>query len=154
MAPRVEVKGLRDFRRELRGLDDKALRNGLTPIHRAIAKLVRGRVESAAPASVRRAIGHRANAKGAFITTRDRPAQALGVFWGAKARFGWYAAGRYQQSSGRQFKPWVGNQWDPGERSGSPYFIGEAINDSVDEIVETMAKGIEDLAARAFPKHN
>jgi hypothetical protein len=147
----VEIKGLADFRRELRKLDDRELRNGLTPIYREIAKMVKDRAKAAAPAGVRSSIGHRANRNGAFITTKGSPPRALGVFWGAKARFGWYAAGRYTSSTGRQFEPWVGNQWSPGETGGEPYFIGPAINRSVDEVIETMADGIEDLARRAFP---
>jgi hypothetical protein len=147
----VEVDGLKDFRRELRRLDDKQLRNGMTAIHRDIATMVRGRAVSAAPADVKRSIGHRANQKGAFITTRPRPPRALGVFWGMRRRSGWYSASRYRRSRGRQFEPWVGNQWDPGERGGQPYFIGDAINDSVDEVIEKMAEGMEDLARRAFP---
>ena len=151
MAAAVEVKGLKEFRRALRKLDDKSLRNGVTPIYREVAKLVRTRAEGAAPGGVRRAIGHKANARGAFITIRPVPGYALGVFLGAKARFGWYSAARYSGSNGRQFEPWVGNQWDPGENGSMPYFIGPAINSSVDEAVEIIADGIEKLAGEAFP---
>lgn len=151
MTVRVEVKGLKDFRRELRKLDSRELRNGLTAIYRDIAKLVRSRAEGAAPGDVKRAIGHKANRRGAFITVRPVPEYALGVFLGAKGRFGWYSAHRYQQSSARQFEPWVGNQWDPGEPGGEPYFIGPAINRAVDDVVEKLADGIEDLARKAFP---
>lgn len=151
MAARVTIKGLKDFRRELRKLDDKGLRNGLTDIYRKVAKFVRERAEGAAPGDVRKAIGHKANRRGAFVTVRPKPDYALGVFLGAKGRFGWYSAGRYRDSTARQFEPWVGNQWDPGETGGAPYFIGPAINRSVDEIVEMMGDGIEDLARRAFP---
>jgi len=151
VAAHIEIKGLADFRRELRRLDDRQLRNGLTPIYRDIAKLVKERAKGAAPGDVKSAIGHRANRRGAFITVGGRPPRALGVFFGAKARFGWYSAGRYQRSQGRQFEPWVGNQWDPGEGGAEPYFIGPAINASVDEVLEKMADGIEDLARRAFP---
>jgi hypothetical protein len=70
---------------------------------------------------------------------------------GARGRFGWYSNPRYSSSPARQFEPWVGNQWDPGEAGGAPYFIGPAINQSVDEIIEIYGDGIEDLARRAFP---
>jgi hypothetical protein len=149
--PKVEVEGLRDFRRELRRLDDRDLRNGLTKIYRDVAKLVRNKAEAASPQDVIRALGHKANRRGAFITIAPRPPRALGVFFGAKRRFGWYAAGRYRNSEARQFEPWVGNQWDPGENNAEPYFIGDAINRSVDEVVDLFADGIEDLARRAFP---
>jgi hypothetical protein len=155
VAPRVEVRGLRDFRRELRRLDDgRELRRGLTAIHRDIAKLVRRRTEAAAPPDVKQSLGHRATQAAAFLTMSPRPPRALGVFWGAKRRFGWYAASRYAQSSARQFEPWVGNQWDPGETGsfGSrPYYIGAAIDRSVDEIIDMLGDGLEDLARRAFP---
>ena len=56
-----------------------------------------------------------------------------------------------QCSTGRQFEPWVGNQWEPGETGGSPYYIGDAINDSVDDAAELMIDRINKLAAKAFP---
>jgi len=151
MTLRVNAAGLKDFQRELRRLDDSDLKNGLTKIYRAVAKFVRGRAERAAPSDVKKAIGHKANRRGAFITLRAKPPYALGVFMGAKARFGWYSKARYRSSEGRQFQPWVGNQWDPGEFGGTPYHIGPAINSSVDEVVDMVGDGIEDLAHRAFP---
>ncbi len=151
MTVKVEIRGLKDFRRELRKLDSRELRNGVTAVYREIARFVRGRVEGAAPGDVKRAIGHKANRRGAFITVRPRPDYALGVFLGAKGRFGWYSAARYRASTARQFEPWVGNQWQPGETGSEPYYIGPAINRSVDEVVEMLADGIEDLARKAFP---
>lgn len=149
----IEIEGLKPFRRALRQLDDKQLRNGLTKVYRDLAKMLRSRVEAAAPGGVKRAIGHKANQRGAFVTIRPVPEYALGVFLGAKARFGWYSAGRYSGSQGRQFEPWVGNQWDPGEAGSMPYFIGPAFNASVDEALELLADGFTELAEQAFPSH-
>lgn len=149
--PKVTIEGLTEFRRELRKLDDRDLRRGMTKIHRDIAILVKARAQAAAPGDVKRSIGRRATQAGAFLVLKPNPPRAFGVFFGAKRRFGWYRAGRYEHSAGKQFDAWVGNQWDPGETGAEPYYIGPAINRSIDEVINIAADGIEDLARRAFP---
>lgn len=146
----VKVRGLDEFRREIKKVD-KEFGKELRQVHLAIAKMVAGRAQAAAPARVTKAIRPRATQKSAFVQTRTVPPYALGVFWGMRRRSGWYAAHRYRGSSGRQFEPWVGNQWDPGETGGQPYFIGPAINDSVDEVIDMYGDAIEKLAGKAFP---
>lgn len=146
MAFRVEATGLKTLARELRTFDDKALRNGLTPVYRDGAKLIRERAERAARSDVRRAIGHRANTRGAFLTLQPKPRYALAVFLGAKGRFGWYGARRYQASSARQFRPWIGQAWELADI----YDIGGAIEGSIDEFIDLLGDHIEDLARRAF----
>jgi len=146
----IRVRGLPEFRRELKAVD-KAFGKELRQVHLKVARLVADRAKAAAPARARKAIRARATQRSASIEMVNNPADALGILWGMRRRSGWYGARRYRQSSGRQFRPWVGNQWDPGETGGQPYYVGPAINASVDEVVELFGDGIEKLAARAFP---
>ncbi len=101
-----------------------------------------------------RAVKSRATSKSAYLDTVPKPPFALATIWGQKRRSGWYAAQRYGASTGRQFEPWVGNQWDPGETGSwgsSPYHIGPAIDASIDEVLDIYMDGIDDLTRRAFP---
>jgi hypothetical protein len=147
---KVEVHGLKEFRREIKKVD-RALGRELRQVHLKVADLVAGRARGAAPGGVKGAIGSKATQKAAFVQIRNRPARALAVFMGMKRRSGWYAAGRYRSSQGRQFEPWVGNQWDPGEFGGDPYYIGPAINRSVDDVLDLYGDELEKLARRAYP---
>lgn len=154
MAPRrsvgITVVGLRDFQADLRAfarnLDD------LKIVNDRIASLVRDRARAAAPGGVKSAIRKRVRPDQASIEIYHNPQRALGVFMGAKRRFGWYANARYRGSSARQFERWVGNQWEPGDSAGKPYYIGDAINQAVPEIVEMYGEEVERLAGRAFPE--
>lgn len=154
----VEIKGLQDFRRDLRALDRK-LPNEVRKLHRKVSDHVADKARrgaAAGDAQSRKAVGAikaRATQRAAYIETVPKPAFALGVFWGMKRRTGWYANPRYEGSNARQFQPWVGNQWDPGDAGGKPYFIGEAINQSIDEVQDIYLEGIDDLAKHAFPTH-
>jgi len=154
----VYIRGLDEFRRELRRVDSK-MGNEVRKIHRRVADLVADRAKAAAMSGVPQAsraagaIKARASNKSAKIETVSRPPFALGVFWGQRQRSGWYANPRYAASTGRQFDDWVGNQWDPGEHGGKPYFIGDAINRSLDEVDDIYLDGIDELARRAFPNH-
>ena len=151
VAAKVTVVGLNDFRRELRRLD-RALGVEMRKIHLKVSKLVAGRARRAAPPALQTAIRDSATQKAAFVGTVPKPGYALAWIWGARRRTGWYAKGRYHDSPARQFPAWVGNQWDPGELGGSPYYIGPAINQSIDEVVELYGDEIEDLSRRAFPE--
>lgn len=147
---KVKVRGLDEFRRELKRID-RALGKELRQVHLKVAGLVSGRARAAAPGRTGQAIRPRATQKSAFVQVGSRPGHAIGTFMGAKRRFGWYAAGRYRTSEGRQFEPWIGNQWDPGDGAGGPYHIGPAIDGSIDEVIELYGDEIEELAAKAFP---
>jgi len=150
MPTKVTIIGLREFHGELRRMS-RELGREMRQAHLKVAALVAGRAKGAAPAGLSGAITPRATQKAAFIGVRAKPAYALGVFMGARGRFGWYSNPRYRGSSARQFEPWVGNQWDPGDAGGAPYFIGPAINRSVDDIVELYGDEVDRLAHRAFP---
>jgi hypothetical protein len=61
---------------------------------------------------------------------------ALGAFWGAKKRTGWYARARYRRSTGRQFDRWVGNTWEVGG-PGGPYALNPAIRAQLPKVLDT-----------------
>lgn len=152
----VRIRGLQEFRRELRKANG-SLSNEMRTIHRRVSDLVARRAQASMAGGGRQAsaaagaIKARATNRSATIDTVAKPPFALGVIWGQRRRSGWYAAKRYEGSSGRQFPKWVGNQWDPGDFGGKPYHVGDAINDSLDEIDEIYLEGIDELTRRAFP---
>lgn len=148
--PGIVIVGLPEFRRELNRMA-KNLSGEMSNIHKEVARYVAGEAKSAAPRGTKSAIKGRGNRSGAFIDVHTKPVRALGTFMGAERRFGWYAHPRYAASTGRQFEPWVGDSWSPGDSSGKPYFIGDAINDALDPAFELIGDKIEDLARRAFP---
>lgn len=153
---KIDVRGLKEFRNQLRRVDP-SLQNELRKVHRRVSDLVADRTKAAMRGGGRQAakaapaVKARAASGSAFIDTVGKPPFALGVIWGQRRRSGWYAASRYADSGERQFSPWVGNQWDPGESGGRPYFLGDAVDRSLDEIDEIYLEGIDELTRRAFP---
>lgn len=147
---RVSIRGMKEFRRELKRLDRK-LGKELRKVWLRAAELVAERADAAAPARAKGVIKPRATQRAARIEITPKRGDELAVFLGQRRRSGWYRRARYRASTGRQFKPWVGNQWDPGETGGQPYHIGAAINAAVDDVVDVIGDGIDDLARRAFP---
>jgi hypothetical protein len=148
----VRVEGLDKFVRELRKID-KEYGKRIKAVHLKVAELVAGRAKAAASSQAKPGITKNATQRAAFVkTSAGRRGDALGAIWGMRRRSGWFAARRYEQSTGRQFRPWVGNQWDPGEQGGKPYFIGDAINDSIDEVLDIYEQEIDALVAEAFPE--
>jgi hypothetical protein len=146
----VRVRGLDDFRRELKKVD-KALGKELRQVHLKVARLVADRAQRAAPGRTAKAISAAATQKVAAVRITPKRGDELGVFMGMKRRSGWYAKGRYRASTGRQFRPWVGANWDPGD-GGGPYYIAPAINRSIDDVIDLYGDEIEKLAAKAFPE--
>lgn len=148
----VQVRGLRELRAALRQAD-RDLPKQLTLVFREAAQLVQARAQAAAPSDRHaRSVRARGTQKGAFLrVVPGRRGDSLAVFLGQRRRSGWYARGRYRPSAGRQFRPWVGNAWDPGGNAGVPYFIGPAVNQSVDEVVDLIGDRFEDLLRQAFP---
>lgn len=146
---KVQVTGLRELRRALKEVD-KDLPKELRAAHKDIAVFVAGRAQGAASGRAKGAIRPRATQKAAKIAlTSGRRGDALAVMMGQRRRSGWYGYRRYQRSKARQFRPWVGNQWDPGETGGQPYEVGPAINASLDEVVEMYGDAIDRLVTRA-----
>lgn len=144
---RVEARGLDQLRKALKQIDP-AIGKELRQVWLKAAKLVVERAEGSAPARAKGAIKGRATQRAAFIRVTPKRGDELAVFMGQTQRSGWYGWRRYRQSAARQFRPWVGNQWDPGETGGKPYFIGEPINEAADEVVDMLGDEIELLVNR------
>lgn len=62
---------------------------------------------------------------------------ALGAFYGAKRRFGWYADavkyGGRDADRRKQFPAWVGNSWEPAG-DGGPYHVNSSLRDHIEDI--------------------
>lgn len=146
----VKIEGLRRFTRELNKVD-RELGREMRQVHLRVAGLVADRSRAAASSRASRGIKPKATQRAARLQVVSKPEYALAFYLGTRRRSGWYARKRYDRSKGRQFRPWVGNQWEPGETGGKPYFIGDAINRSLDEVIEIYDEGITELARKAFP---
>ena len=155
MAPAVEVRGLKDFRRDLRDLGwSKELRL----VHKKLADDIAEKARSAASsmggvqAKAAAAIKGRATQSSAKvgISPGARYPMANAAFWGAKRRSGWYARARYQKSQAQQLPTWVGNTWDVGG-SGGPYAINPTIKQYLPDIIDHYDEMLDDLTKRAFP---
>lgn len=153
-APGFEVRGLKDFRRELKAASadlPKALRSA----QKEIADEVADRAQSQASGMG----GIQAKAAGS-IRGYATPVQASigfpsggvagAAFWGTLRRTGWYAAARY--AGGPPNTPrWVGASWEPGVAGQGPYAINDALAAFLPELDERYLTMIEDLASKAFP---
>ena len=148
MIIRVQARDLGKLRSACKKID-KSLGKEFRQVWLKAAQLVADRAVAAAPARAKGAIKGRATQRAAHVRVTPKRGDELAVFLGQTRRSGWYHRGRYHDSKGKQFRPWVGNQWDPGEQGGKPYFIGDAINESVDDVIEILGDGVEDLARKA-----
>jgi hypothetical protein len=150
----VEVKGLKDFRRELKAASSdmpKALRKA----QKEIADDIADRANSAASSMG----GVQAKAAGSIRGYATQTQASIGfpsggiagaAFWGTLRRTGWYAAARYAGSPPNNPK-WVGNSWEPGVAGQGPYAINDALADALPDIDEKYLDIIDELAKRAFP---
>jgi hypothetical protein len=135
----VEVRGLDQFRKELRQLDrsfgkelgqaNKRAAEVVATAARAKALATGGVAAKAAP-DIKTAAQQRA-AK--LVLDATRHGYAIGAFAGSKQ----YA----------QFKPWQG----PEIEEGKGYAVGPAIVEKEDEFLNVYGNALEDLARRAFP---
>lgn len=150
----VEVKGLKDFRREL-----KAVSADLPKELRRLQKDIADDVASRAQGIAGGMGGVQAKAAGSIRGYATASQASVGfpaggiagaAFWGMKRRTGWYAAPRYSGSP-RQHPLWVGAGWEPGVRGQGPYALNDALADEADTLLERYADMIEGLASRAFP---
>lgn len=153
----VEVKGLTEFRRELRRMSaefPKEMRRTQKDIADDVAERARGlasgygRLQAHAAPAIR-SYATQVQASVGFTTGGSYPMASV-AFWGAMRHTGWYAKARYAHST-RQHPPWVGNSWDVGVRGQGPRAINPAIADMLPEIDERYLKMIDELAKRAFP---
>jgi hypothetical protein len=150
---RVEIRGLPEFRRELKVLDGNWPKE-LRKVHKTIAEEAARRSRGVAArmggvqAKAATTIKGQSTQKAARIST-----SGIGhvAFWGAKKHTGWYAGGQYRISTGQQHPDWVGNGWDVATMSGGPYAINPALAMYLPTMLDEYGDMIDDLARRAFP---
>lgn len=147
----VEVVGMKEFRRELKKLDDpKAWSKELSRANKEIAKKSVGWARAVAmgmggpQAHFAGALRARGGLAGARIAVADGNANA--AFWGAKQRTGWNAGNETPN-----LPRWVGNSWSVGVSGQGPYAINDAIAANKARIIDAYADAIDDIARRAFP---
>jgi hypothetical protein len=150
---RVEIRGLPEFRRELKVLDGNWPKE-LRKVHKTIAEEAARRSRGVAArmggvqAKAATTIKGQSTQKAARIST-----SGIGhvAYWGAKKHTGWYAGGQYRISTGQQHPDWVGNGWDVATMSGGPYAINPALAMYLPTMLDEYGDMIDDLARRAFP---
>lgn len=158
----IEVEGLDDFRRELREVDP-SLPKAMKKANGKIASHAQGASRKNATAASGPFARRYADAKTSIKSYSSATEAAIGVsrsgrnghaqatFWGALSRSGWYAAGKYAESTGRQHPEWVGDNWDAGVAGEGPYVLNYTIAEERPRIVEMYGEGMDDLFSEAFP---
>lgn len=152
--PAVEIRGLKDFRRDLKAVGTefpKALRVAHKKIADDVAEAARGK--AAAMGGVRAKAASKIKGYATPVQASvGFPAGGIAgaAFWGTKRHTGWYAARRYAGSP-PQHPPWVGNSWEPGVAGQGPYAINAAIADSLEKITGAFGEAITDISKQAFP---
>ena len=155
--PAIQVKGLPEFHKALKDVD-KAWPKAMTNVHKTIAKTAAegaqgmavgwGRKQAKAASKIRGT----SSVKGASVGVPSGGIAST-AFWGAKKHTGWYAAPKYNASTGRQHDPWVGNSWEAAAFSGGPYAINRALFFDLPEIDADYMRMIDELTKAAFPNH-
>lgn len=141
----IEVEGAKQLRSALKGVD---LHRELGPAHKRVADSIAQRARGRAPRrhmkSAIRAAGTRT--KAAVRVTPGRRRDAIAVVVGQKQRSGWYGWRRYRQSQARQFRPWLGQGWEPEDL----YFIGPAFRQD-DRTLQLYLDELDRILRKAFP---
>lgn len=155
MAPVIVVRGLNEFRKELRDLEDgKELGKALARAQRDIAKdaakwaQVEARRMGGAQRHFAARVAGRATQSGARIEISKKEANA--AFWGARKRTGWFGSHRYRGYPS-QHLPWVEASWEVAVEGEGPYAINRALARHLPEILAMYEKAMDDVFAQAFP---
>jgi hypothetical protein len=148
----IDVKGLREFQRELR---KAKLTKELSAAHQRVGLIVQAAAAANAHAQPSRA--------GKYVATTiksRRLARAVAIDFGGPGGTARYP-GVHQTAAilefgtkkaayrARKFRAWVGNQYSDVKWSG--YIVGTAVNDNREQIINTYAAEIQKVAASAFP---
>lgn len=152
--PVVEIKGLKEFRRDLKAAGaewPRVMQRAYKAISTREAHVAQG-ISSGLGGVHAKAAG---NIKGYATQTQASVGVTSGIGraaeWGMKRHSGWYAAARYRGSSGRQHPIWVGSSWEPGVAGQGPHAINAAIAADDQVILEDFKAVIDDLTKQAFP---
>lgn len=117
--------------------------------HKSLSKMLADRVRTAVPGSIKGAVKPGSDPAGVDI--HPTPGYAIGRIMGASGRYGWYAAQQFAGSTGRQFEPWVGDNWVIGSTEGMPYYMGPVINASVEDVMTHYDHAADRVAMPAYP---
>jgi hypothetical protein len=154
----AEIKGLKQFERELRQADadlPKSMKAAAKETADHVTGKARTNARSAGDvwAKAAPAITSRATATSASVgvSQTSRAPMALPAFWGAKARTGWFGNPLKYGEYSSQHPEWVGANWEAASRSEGPYVINYTLLEELDEAVEIFGQAVDDLSARAFP---
>lgn len=154
----VAVKGLSEFKRELRKIDSaipKQMQVANKDIAKEVSDAARTNARSAGGiwSKAASAITPRATAEAASVgvSATSRAPMALPAFWGARARTGWFGNPFKYGDYTSQHPEWVGNTWDAASRSEGPYVINYTLLEESDRVVELYGDAIDRLSAAAFP---
>lgn len=147
--PAIEVKGLKEWKREIRKLTgSKEFENALKDEHQAVARKVVEASHRRAAATGRKEIMKAAETLSAGRTLKGAVVRAGGarVPWAGAAFFGTY----HNRTRERRTGKYLGyNQFL--EPTPGGYVIYPAIEDMRSEITRTYLEGIERVMHRAFP---
>lgn len=138
----ADVRGLRDFRKELRDLD-RAWPKELTAAHKDIGKF-------AADGARGLAIGLggvHAKAERAIKGYGNQTSATVGVQASASVPFANVAFWGWNRGRPK----WVGNDWDAATFSGGPYAINRALFFDLQKILDRYMELLDGIARRAFP---
>lgn len=142
----VELKGLREFRRDLKAVGAEWPRE-LRKVNRQVA-------DDAAEWA--RGGAHQSGGvarKAAYSIVGASTQRSAKVRWGGRGYE--FADGAFMGAKRwPQFKPWIGVDWKPlegGEGPGrGPYGINPALSDRREDIEDAYLDALDDLAGRAF----
>jgi len=153
---------IKQFRKALKAIGPEFPRE-LAQTHRDVAKIGErvsqsearrmGGVQRKAAAAIR----GRGNQRDARIAVKPskskRAATAMAnvAFWGAEKRTGWYARGKYADSTKPQHPTWVGSGWEVASPNEGPYAINTALARNMADIQAAYTAAIGRLVSRAFP---
>lgn len=155
VAAAVEVRGLREFRRELRAIDKTAgtkWTRELGRAHKSIGILVAGQAQGIASgmggqqSHFASEISGRGTVTGAFVGLRG--GRGSTAFWGAKKRTGWNAR---NVDSAQQHPTWVGASWRAGVAGEGPYAINDAVAQQMPQIMAQYDQAVGRVVSGAFP---
>jgi len=139
----VQVRGLRDFQRELRRANTdlpRELRTASLAAAEVVAKAARSKALALGGVAAKTAPSIKAGGE----QRRSKVSIGGPAFpWALGAEFG---AKRYPQ-----FEPWRGNQHQPDLDNGVGYFLYPSIRDTREEFIDVYAGGIDRLMRAAFP---
>lgn len=142
---KIEIKGLKQLRRELKKLEDQGLINKVKDLNVKVADLVVKTAQSKASG-----VGRQQAAAAKDLSARRRANSAAIALGGRGRTKEWAIGAEFGSHRYGQFPPFRGNQWSDPPTVG--YFLHPAIRDKSDEIVEMFGDGIEDITRAAFPQ--